>query len=78
MDSSSFASRSVLEDWETKTGTYPHSHNRNWRYKRNRIIGSVPLFKTESESETDTLPAHSKYIQDLLTHEVYHDPTFGI
>ena len=26
--------------------------------KRKRIIGSVPLFKTESESETDTLPAH--------------------
>ena len=46
--------------------------------KRKRIIGSVPLFKTESESETDTLPAHSKYIKDVLTHKVSHDPTFGV
>ena len=26
--------------------------------KRKHIIGAVPLFKTESESETDTLPPH--------------------
>jgi hypothetical protein len=38
----------------------------------------VPLFKTESESETDTLPPHSKYIEDALTRKVTHDPTFGI
>jgi hypothetical protein len=38
--------------------------------KRKRIIGSVPLFKTESESETDTLPAHSKYIKDILTQSI--------
>jgi len=30
--------------------------------KRKRITGSVPLFKTEFESETDTSPTHSKYI----------------
>ena len=43
-----------------------------------RVIGSVPLFKTESDSESDILPAHSKYIQDVLTRKVTHDPTFGI
>ena len=46
--------------------------------KRKHIIGSVPLFKTESESETDTLPPHSKNIKDVLTRKVSHDPTFGI
>ena len=46
--------------------------------QRKRIIGSVTLFKTESESETDTLPPHSKYIQDVLTRKVTHDPTFGV
>ena len=46
--------------------------------KRKRIIGSVPLFKTESESETDTLPTHSKYIQDVLERKVSHDPTLDV
>ena len=46
--------------------------------KQNRIIGSVPLSKTESESETDTLPPHSKYILDALTRKVTHDPKFGV
>jgi len=46
--------------------------------KRKRIIGSVPLFKTESESETDTLPPHSKYIKDVLTRNVSRDPTFSV
>ena len=46
--------------------------------KRKRIIGSVPLFKTESGSVSDTLPAHSKYIQDVLKRKVSHDPTFGV
>ena len=46
--------------------------------KRKRVIGSLPLFQTESESETDTLPAHSKYIQDVLTRKVSHDPRFGV
>ena len=46
--------------------------------KRKRVIGSVPLFKTESESETDNLPPHSKYIQNVLTRKASHDPTFGV
>jgi hypothetical protein len=46
--------------------------------KRKRIIGSVPLFETESESETDTLPPHSKYIKGVLTRKVSRDPTFGV
>ena len=46
--------------------------------KQKRIIRSVPLFKTESESETDTLPSHSKYIKDVLTRKVSHDTTFGV
>jgi len=45
--------------------------------KRKRVIGSVPLFKTEIESETDALPTHSKYIHNVLTRKVSHDPTFG-
>lgn len=45
--------------------------------KRKRIIGSVPLFKTEaseSESETDS----SKYIYNVLRRKSSHDPTFGV
>ena len=34
------------------------------------IRGSVPLFKTESESETDVSPMHSEYMEN--------DPTFGV
>ena len=45
---------------------------------RKRIIGSVPLFKTEIESETITSPTHSKYIHNVLTRKVSHDPTFGV
>ena len=46
--------------------------------KRKRIIDLVPLYKTESESETDTLPPHSKYIQDVLTRKGTRDPKFGV
>ena len=46
--------------------------------KRKRIIGAVPLFKTESDSETDTMHPHSKNINDVLTRNVSHDPTFGV
>jgi hypothetical protein len=46
--------------------------------KREPKIGLMPLFKTESESETDTLPAHSKYIKGELKRKVSHDPTFGV
>ena len=46
--------------------------------KRKIIIDSLPLFQTGSETETDILPAHSKYIQGLLTHKVSHYPKFGV
>jgi len=46
--------------------------------KRKRIIGSVPLFKTESESETVVLPIPSEYIQNVLKHKVPHDSMFGV
>ena len=45
--------------------------------KRKRIIRSVPLFKTESKSESDVSPMHSEYIQNVLRRKVSHDPTFG-
>ena len=38
----------------------------------------MPLFKTEIESETNPLPSHSKYIHNLLTPKVSHDPTFDV
>ena len=46
--------------------------------KRKRIIGSVAVFKMESESETDHSPMHSEYIQNVLRRKVSHDPTFGV
>jgi hypothetical protein len=49
--------------------------------KGKRIIGSLPLFKTEtldSESETDSLPVHSKYINNVLRCKVSHDPNSGV
>ena len=61
----------IIETSSTKT-------NFKTKPKRIRIIGSVPLFKTESESETDTSPTHSKYIHNVLTRNVSHDPTFGV
>ena len=70
-----------------KTGTHSHSHSivetsstkSSFKTipKRKRIIGSVPLFKTESESETDDSPTHSKYIH-VLTRKVSHYPNFGV
>ena len=36
------------------------------------------LFKTESESEPDTSPTHSKYIHSASTCKVSHDHTFGV
>ena len=44
--------------------------------KRKRITASLPWFKTEtldSETETDTLPVHSKYINDVLKRKLSHD-----
>jgi len=46
--------------------------------KRKGIIGSVPLFKTESVSETDDSLTHSKYIHNVLTRKLSHDLTFGV
>jgi len=49
--------------------------------KRKRIIGSVPLFKTEmldSESESEPLPVNSKYMDNVLKRKGSHDPTFGV
>jgi hypothetical protein len=46
--------------------------------KRKSIIGSVPLFKTQSKSESNVSPTHSKYIHNVLTRKVSHDPTFGV
>jgi len=72
-----------------KTGTHPNTNCRNSgtqtsfkpKLKRKRIIGSLPLFKTETldyESETDSVPVQSKYINDVLRRKVSHDPTFGV
>ena len=38
----------------------------------------MPLFRTESDSDIDIMPMHSKYINDVLTRNVSHDPTFGV
>jgi hypothetical protein len=48
------------------------------KHKQKRIIGSVPLFKTETEPETEDSPTHSKYIHNVLNRKVTHDPTFGV
>jgi len=44
-------------------------------------MGSVPLFKTEmldSESESESLPVHSNYMDNVLKRKGKHDPTFGV
>ena len=38
----------------------------------------MPLFKRDSESETDASPMHSEYIQNVLRRKVSHDPTFRV
>ena len=38
----------------------------------------MPVFKTESESETNVSPVHSEYIRNVLRRKVAHDPTFGV
>ena len=58
-----------------ETGSKKSSFKTN--RKRKRIIVSVPLFKTEIDSETDASPSHSKYIHKVLTRKVSHDATFG-
>ena len=62
---------------ETKV-TYPSYKTKP---KRERITGSLPWFKTEtldSESETDSLPIHSEYINNVLKRKVLHDRNFGV
>ena len=49
--------------------------------KRKCIIGSMPLFKTESldsESETDSLPVHSKFIDNVSKLKRIARPKFGV
>ena len=46
------------------------------KLKRKSIIGSVPLFKTESHSGTDVSP--SEYFQNVLKRKVSQGPTFGV
>jgi len=70
MDPSSSTSRPLLEKRKTNAGSHSYSH------PRKRIFGSVPLFKSESESETDVSP--SEYIQNVLKRKVPHDRTFGV
>lgn len=66
-----------------ETGGTPDSKP-TFKTKRKRIIGSVPVFNTETadtESETDAesiSPLHTKYIQGVLKRKVSHDPTFGV
>ena len=38
----------------------------------------MPLFETESESETDVSSMPSEYIQNVLKRKSSHDPTFGV
>ena len=81
MDSSSFASRPIPENRKGKTGTIPIPITEKGDTKRKRIICSVPLFKTEmldSESESESLPVNSNYIDNVLKRKGSHDPTFGV
>jgi len=89
MDEGSSASRPLLKKRKTKTRpipipivetkvTYPSFKT---KLKRERITGSLPWFKTESldsESETDSLPIHSEYINNVLKRKLSHDLTFGV
>jgi hypothetical protein len=64
-------------------GTLDSTPSFKTKAKRKRIIGSAPVFKTEStESETDTESSvswvHSKYIQGVLRRKVSHNHTFGV
>jgi len=84
MDQSSLPSGPILENQETnrehipihitETGDTKTSFRRKPKMKR--IIGSMNSFKTESESETKASRAHSRYILNVLTRKVFHDPTF--
>ena len=67
------------------TGSTPDSKpNFENRKQHKRIIGSAPVFKSEtaqSGSETDVSVSssiHSEYIHSVLGRKVSHDPTFGV
>jgi len=70
----SFPSGSILEKRETKIIPIKETSSTNpsfeTRPNQKRTSGSVPLIKTESESETSALPAHSMYIHNVLTRKV--------
>ena len=38
----------------------------------------MPLFKTDYESETDSSPIHSEYIQNVSRRKLSHETTFGV
>jgi hypothetical protein len=86
MNPSSFTLGSILITEKQKRESIPNPIIGTGRTKpsfktktnRKHIIGSVPLFKTDNESETNSSPTHSKYIHNLLTRKVSHDPTFGV
>jgi len=61
----------IIETGSTKRGF-------KTKHKRKRIFRSVSLFKTKSESETDALPTHSKYINKVLNRKVSYETTFGV
>ena len=86
MNPSSFTLGSILKTEKEKRESIPNpiieisrtKPSFKTKTKRKIIIGSVPLFKTDNESETNSSPMHSKYIHNLLTRKVSHDPTFGV
>ena len=95
MDTNSSASGSYLKTEKRKKETTPipivetggtpdRKPNFQTKKQRKRIIGSAPVFKSEtaqSGSETDVSdasPVHSKYIHSVLRRKVSHDPTFRV
>ena len=84
MEPSSFASRSVLKNRETKKeNPFPFVKlilpNPDLKRGINgNIIGSVALFQSESESETEDSSTHSKYIDSVLTRKLSYEHNFGV
>ena len=75
------SSRTIPQNRKWKAGTIPVPIIEKGDTKRNRIIGSVPLIKTQmldSESESESLPVNSKYMDDVLKRKGSHDSTFGV
>jgi len=74
MDSCSFATRSVLENWKLKREHIPIPIIQTTR-KSGPFIKAEKL---EPELETNSQPVHSKYIHNVLRRKLSHDPTFGV